>query len=245
MADRIAVVTGASGTLGTALVRLLTDRGLAVLAVSRSGASPQAGEVASVGADLGDDSAIETIKQALPPGDLAMAVHGIGLPGSPGVMDVDPAMLATAVDLKAGGFLRLIHAVEDRISTHSRLVAIGGHLGIEPSEHAPLAGVANAALANLVRQLVRPIGATGGTVHLIAPGPFDSPRVDALIAAKAAGEGVTTEEMRSRTLAEYPTGRMPQATDVAGVIVDLLAPHADAQHGSTLFLDAGARRGIF
>ena len=245
MADRIAVVTGASGTLGTALVRLLTDRGLAVLAVSRSGASPQAGEVASVGADLGDDSAIETIKQALPPGDLAMAVHGIGLPGSPGVMDVDPAMLATAVDLKAGGFLRLIHAVEDRISTHSRLVAIGGHLGTEPSEHAPLAGVANAALANLVRQLVRPIGATGGTVHLIAPGPFDSPRVDALIAAKAAGEGGTTEEMRSRTLAEYSTGRMPQATDVAGVIVDLLAPHADAQHGSTLFLDAGARRGIF
>ncbi len=245
MADRIAVVTGASGTLGTALVRLLAERDIAVLAVSRSGAAPNTGEVASIAADMGDDSVVEAIKQALPAGELAMAVHGIGLPGSPGVLDVDPRMLAAAVDLKAGGFLRLIHAVEDRITTHSRLVAIGGHLGIEPSEHAPLAGVANAALANVVRQLVRPIGATGGTVHLIAPGPFDSPRVDALIAAKAAGEGVSVEDMRSRTLAEYPTGRMPQAADVAGVIIDLLAPHADAQHGSTLFLDAGARRGIF
>ncbi|MEK9663649.1 MAG: NAD-dependent epimerase/dehydratase family protein, partial [Candidatus Nanopelagicales bacterium] len=78
MADRVAVVTGASGTLGTALVRLLADRGIAVLAVSRSGAAPDAGEVASIAVDLGDDNAIETIKQALPPGDLAMAVHAIG-----------------------------------------------------------------------------------------------------------------------------------------------------------------------
>jgi|DEB0MinimDraft_3_1074331.scaffolds.fasta_scaffold46892_3 NAD(P)-dependent dehydrogenase (short-subunit alcohol dehydrogenase family) len=245
MADRIAVVTGATGTLGTALVRLLADRGIDVLAVSRSGEMPGVGEVAGIAADLGDDRAIERIREALPPGDLAMAVHGIGLPGSPGVMDVDPGMLATAVDLKAGGFLRLVHAVSDRFAPHSRLVAIGGHLGIEPSEHAPLAGVANAALANLVRQLVRPIGAQGASVHLIAPGPFDSPRVDALLAAKAAGEGISIEDMRARTLAEYPAGRLPSAQDVAGVIVDLLAPHADAQHGATIFLDAGARRGIF
>ena len=245
MADRIAVVTGASGTLGTALVRLLARRGLAVLAVSRSGNSPNAGEVASIAADLGSDDATSIIRRALPAGELAMAVHGIGLPGAPGVMQVDPAMLAAAVDLKAGGFLRLIHAVEDRLGQHSRLVAIGGHLGIEPSEHAPLAGVANAALANLVRQLVRPIGARGSTVHLVAPGPFDSPRVDALIAAKAAGEGISVDDMRAQMLADYPAGAMPTADDVAGVIIDLLAPHADAQHGSTLFLDAGARRGIF
>ncbi len=245
MAERIAVVTGATGTLGRSLVRLLSDQQIAVLAVSRSGAAPDCGEVASVAADLGSDTAIDIIRDYLPPGDLALAVHGIGLPGAPGVMNVEPAMLATAVDLKAGGFLRLIHAVTDRLVPHSRLVAIGGHLGIEPTEHAPLAGVANAALANLVRQLVRPIGARGATVHLIAPGPFDSPRVEALLRAKAEGEGVTFEEMQRRTLADYPSGRMPRADDVAGVIVDLLAPHADAQHGSTLFLDAGARRGIF
>lgn len=245
MAERIAVVTGATGTLGRALVAGLAAQGNRVLAVSRSGESPAAGEVASIAADLGSDESIEAIAAALPDGELAMAVHAIGLPGSPGVSTVDPAMLGLAVDLKAGGFLRLIRAVDDHITTGSRLVAVGGHLGAEPSEHAPLAGVANAALANLVRQLVGPIGRPGATVHLIAPGPFDSPRVDALIAAKAAGEGISVEEMRARTLAEYPTGHMPSAEDVAGVIIALLAPHAAAQHGSTLFLDAGARRGIF
>jgi len=245
MSARIAVVTGATGTLGRALIALLAGRGISVLAVSRSGEAPEAGEIASVSADLGSNCAIDRIAGALPSGDLGMAIHAAGLPASPGLEDVDPSMLGAAVDLKSGGFLRLLRAVDARITSGSRLVAVGGHLGIEPSEHAPLAGVANAALANLVRQLVGPIGRRGATVHLVAPGPFQSPRVDALIEAKARGESVSLDEMWKRTLADYPTGKMPTADDVAAVMVDLLAPHAAAQHGSTLFLDAGVRRSIF
>lgn len=243
--SRFAVVTGATGTLGRLVVADLAGRGIAVVAVSRSGATVGAGEVACVAADLSDAGAAAAIRAALPPGSLAMAVHAVGLPGSPGVLAVDPALLGAAVDLKAGGFRRLIDAVADRIVEGSRLVAIGGHLGAEPSEHAPLAGVANAALANLVRQLVGPVGRRGGTVHLVAPGPFESPRVDALVAAKAAGEAVSEAEMRARMLAEYPTGRMPQATDVARVVTMLLEPAATALHGATLAADGGVRRGIF
>ncbi len=245
MTQRIAVVTGATGTLGSALVRALADRGLAVLAVSRSGDAVGAGEAGCAAADLGHDDAIEQIATALPEGQLAMAVHAVGLPGAPGVSTVPPAMLGTAVDIKAGGFLRLIRAVDGRIDAASRLVAVGGHLGAEPSEHAPLAGVANAALANLVRQLVGPIGRRGASVHLAAPGPFQSPRVDALVASKAAGQGITVEQARAQMLTEYPQGRIPSTDDIAAVIAMLLEPSAGALHGSTLFMDAGARRSIF
>lgn len=245
MAQRIAVVTGATGTLGAEVVGALADRGLAVLAVSRSGAAPGRGECGSISADLGSNASIEAIRRALPDGELAMAVHAIGLPASPGVDTVDPALLATVVDLKAGGFLRLIRAVDSRISADSRLVAVGGHLGIEPTEHAPLAGVANAALANLVRQLVGPIGRRGASVHLVAPGPFESDRVEALIAAKATGSGSTADSVRAEMLAAYPSGRMPQATDVCWAITTLLEPSAAVLHGSTLFADGGVRRGIF
>lgn len=245
MGQRFAVVTGATGTLGRALVRKLVDRDIAVLAVSRSGASVDCGERASISVDLGSDTSIEAIRAALPPGDLAMAVHAIGLPSSPGVLEVQPAMLGVAVDLKAGGFLRLLRAVDGRLAEGSRLIAVGGHLGIEPTEHAPLAGVGNAALANLVRQLAGPVGRRGATVNLAAPGPFESPRVEALIAAKAVGSGVPVEQVRASMLADYPSGRMPSADDVASVIVSMLDPAATALHGSTLFLDAGARRGIF
>lgn len=242
---QIAVVSGATGTLGRQLTALLADRGLAVLAVSRSGARLDVGETRSLAADLEDDDSITAVAQALPDGELAMLVHAVGLPGAPGVEQVAPGLLGRAVDLKAGGFLRLIRALDNRIATGSRLVAVGGHLGIEPSEHAPLAGVANAALANLVRQLVGPIGRRGATVHLVAPGPFDSPRVDALIATKAAGTGADPAEVRDAMLADYPGGRMPSAADVAATILTLMEPSANALHGSTLFLDGGIRRGIF
>lgn len=245
MVRRMAVVTGATGTLGRELVHALSSRDVDVLAVSRSGVPPQAGEVASIAADLGQADCVETIRAALPDGDLAMAVHAIGLPPSPGVTEVDPAMLAGAVDLKAGGFLRLLRALDARVTGESRLIAVGGHLGVEPSEHAPLAGVANAALANLVRQLAGPIGRRGATVHLIAPGPFESDRVEALIMARAHGQGISVAEARAQLVDEVPQGRLPQAAEVADIITMLLSPSAAALHGSTLFLDAGARRGIF
>lgn len=245
MSTSIAVVTGATGTLGRCLVRTLSERGLQVVAVSRSGTAPEQGETVSVAADVGSPGCVATVRDALPDGRLAVLVHAIGLPGAPGVLEVDPGMLGVAVDLKAGGLLRMLAAVDERVGEGSRVVAVGGHLGIEPTEHAPLAGVANAALANLVRQLVGPLGRRGASVHLVAPGPFDSPRVDALIASRAAGRGQSVEEARAELLAELPAGRLPSPDDVAWAITNLLAPEASVLTGSTLFLDGGARRGIF
>jgi len=244
-ARRIAVVAGATGTLGRLLVGRLAERGLDVVAVSRSGAPVDAGEAVSVAADLGSASSIDVVRDALPPGDLAILVSSVGLPGAPPVLDADPALFGAAVDLKCGGLLRLLRAVDDRLVRGSRVVAVGGHLGSEPTELAPLAGVANAALANLVRQLVRPLGRRGATVHLVAPGPFESARVDGLLAARAAGRGTTVEDERAALVDEVPAGRLPTASDVAWAVTLLLDPAADALTGSTLALDAGARHGLF
>jgi len=245
MTQQIAVVTGASGHLGSRLVAALAARGLSVLAVSQSGTAPRAGEVATVAADLASDSAIDIIRAALPAGELAMAVHAVGVPPAPGVTTVEPGLLADAVDVKVGGLLRLLRAVDDRLVAHSRIVAVGGHLGNEPSEHAPLAGVANAAIANLVRQLVGPLGRRGATVHLVAPGPFESPRTERLIASKASGDGISVELMREQMVADSPLGHLPTADDVATLILGLLDPAADLLTGSTLSVDGGVRRSIF
>lgn len=241
----LAVVSGATGTLGTLVVRTLVERGLAVVSVSRSGAEPVAGVRAAVAADLASDDAVDIVRESLPDGNVAMVVHAVGLPGSASVLAVEPAQLGAAVNLKAGGLLRLLRAVDGRLGEGSRVVAVGGHLGSEPTEHAPLAGVANAALANLVRQLVRPLGRIGTSVHLVAPGPFDSPRVRRLVEAKAAGNGVPPEEELRSLLAEYPTGRMPTAAEVAWAITMLLDPAAGVLTGSMLSLDGGLRRSIF
>jgi NAD(P)-dependent dehydrogenase (short-subunit alcohol dehydrogenase family) len=149
-----------------------------------------------------------------------------------------------AVDLKVDGLVRLVRATSDRLVDGSRVVAVGGHYGSEPSPNAPLAGVTNAALANLVRQLADQLGPRGVTVHLVAPGPVDTDRLRRIAAAGAAGRGLTPEAILDEYRAASPLGRLTTVEQVAWTVGCLLDPEAAALTGSTLALDAGRRRGI-
>lgn len=245
-----AVVAGATGALGSAIVRRLRDAGLAVVAVARSSeqlallADGDAG-VIPVAADLADDALTATVAAALT-GRVRMLVQAAGLPASGTVDTLTGAEIAAGMDSKLGGLLRLIHAVEARLDAGSRIVVLGGHYGFEPSPAVPLAGMTNAALMSLVRALADRWGPEGVTVHLVAPGPVESPRMTAVAARTAAREGGTssTDLVLDRYRAASPLGRLTTIDEVAWAVTTLLAPEAAALHGSTLSLDAGRRRGI-
>src|SRR6476646_3272085 len=164
----------------------------------------------------------------------------------PSFNDTDrPEVLGRSVSLKLGGLLRLIRAVDDRFVQGSRIVAIGGVFGSEPTPQTCGAGVTNAALANLIRQLADAYGPRGVTVHMVAPGVLDTDRIRRFAAAHAeargVGVGVGLDEYRSHS----PLGRMTTVDQVSWAVTQLLAPEADALHGATLALDGGARRGLF
>lgn len=241
MSGGVAVVVGASGALGGAVAQALRGAGLTVVAVARTAA---AGVCA---ADIGSDSAVDDIAAAVAAveGPVRMVVQAAGLPAAGPLETISPDALGHAVALKCGGLLRLVRAVDDRLERGSRIVALGGHYGIEPAPYACAAGVTNAALANLVRQLADSYGPRGVTAHLVAPGPADTPRLRGLSEQAARRRGVPVDQVLAERAAESPLGRLVTPGEVAWAIATLLAPEADALHGSTLALDMGARRGIF
>ena len=124
------------------------------------------------------------------------------------------------------------------------MVAIGGHYGFEPSAYAATAGVANAALANLVRQLSWAYGERGVTAHLLAPGPADTPRLHRVAEQRGARAGLNAQAALREMRAESAIGEFTTLEQVAWGIELLLAPEADALAGSTLFMDAGRRKGM-
>jgi NAD(P)-dependent dehydrogenase (short-subunit alcohol dehydrogenase family) len=172
-------------------------------------------------------------------------VQAAGLPAAGPLATIEPDALGRAVALKCGGLLRLVRAVDANLQSGARIVALGGHYGIEPAPYACAAGVTNAALANLVRQLAIAYGPREVTAHLIAPGPADTPRLRALSQQTAAKRGVPVDEVLAERAAESPLGRLVTPAEVAWAVATLLAPEAGALDGSTLSLDVGARRGIF
>jgi NAD(P)-dependent dehydrogenase (short-subunit alcohol dehydrogenase family) len=245
-----AVVAGATGALGSAIVARMRASGLRVIAIARSkdDLASLAGDddgIVPVVVDLADDAAIAAITEAADD-RVQIVVQAAGLPGSGTVDTITAAEITRGIDAKIGGLVRLIRGVEHRLGTGSRIVVLGGHYGYEPSAAAPLAGMTNAALANFVRSLADHWGPKGVTVHLVAPGPVDSPRMRAIAERAAArrGEGVSAEQVLDAYRAASPLGRLTSIDEVAWAVQLLLAPQAAALHGSTLSLDAGRRRGI-
>jgi NAD(P)-dependent dehydrogenase (short-subunit alcohol dehydrogenase family) len=246
----LAVVVGATGAIGSAVVRRLSARGLRVIAVSRH---PGTGDdlralpgVVGCAADVADDRATAAIGEAVRSagGPVRMAVSAAGLPVRGSADTIEPGLLATGVDVKLGGLLRLVNAVRDALVPGSRIVAFAGSLGLEPRATEAGPGAVNAGLFNLMRQLSLIWGPRGVTTHTVSPGPADTPRLRRIVEAVAQERGEPVEQVWAGYLAGNSLGRLPTPAEIAWGVTLLLDPEADLLHGSVLYLDAGGHRGI-
>jgi NAD(P)-dependent dehydrogenase (short-subunit alcohol dehydrogenase family) len=244
----LSVVVGATGSFGRAVTERLVERGQRVLGVGRHQAdlAALAAEVPGVSpcvADLADDSAMQAIGAALD-GPVRMAVFAAGLPIAGSVETVAPADLARGADIKLGGLLRLVRAVDAHLVPGSRIVMFAGSLGFEPKPSSAGPGAINAGVFNLMRQLGDVYGPRGITTHTLSPGPADTPRLHALVERAATERGITVEQQWASYAAGTSLGRLPTPAEIAWAVTMLLDPEADVLHGGVLHLDAGGHRSI-
>ncbi len=242
------VVVGATGEMGRVICAELVAQQYDVLAVARSESDLQAMAEAmpslrSCVTDIADDGAESDISRSLQ-GPVRAVVHGPGVATAGGVLSALTSALVDAVNIKVGGMVRLVRACDGNLVQGARLIAIGGHYGFEPSAYAATAGVANAALANLIRQYSWAYGERGITAHLIAPGPADTPRLHRVAAARAERDGTSTETILATMKAESALGEFTSVESIAWAVTTLLSPHANALGGGTLFMDSARRRGL-
>lgn len=242
-----AVVVGGAGGIGRSIVERLVEADLDVLIVGRSQSTLNelAGQLAVrvCVADIARDDSITGIGGMLDR-PVRMVVHAAGLPLAGGILEAPADMLGAAANIKAGGMLRLVRAADKHLVRGSRLVALGGHYGFEPSSHAAAAGVGNAALANLMRQLNLAYGMRGITSHLVVPGPVETGRLTRIATQRAERTGVSVETLMEEFKSESAIGAFTTPGQIAWAVATLLAPEADALAGSSLMMDAGRRKGI-
>lgn len=244
----IAIVVGATGAFGEKMVSALLNAGLKVIAVARSEETVQALADSSEAivpcvTDISSDDAIERIKSVID-APVRAVVHGPGVGVAGGILVAPTETMVDAVNIKVGGLLRLARAADEHFVKQSRIIAIGGHYGLEPTAYAASAGVANAALVNVSRQLSLAYGERGITAHVIAPGPADTDRMHRVAATRAEMRGISVEDVLNEVRAESSIGAFTTPEQVAWAVSTLLAPEADAMTGSTLMLDSGRRKGL-
>lgn len=243
--SRLHLVVGASGKLGGAIVERLLAGGATVLGVARDRERLQrvveraGGHLEMCVADVRSDEAVGRIRTAIGGRSVGMVVNAARPTATGGVLDVPPSAVTEAVDVKVGGLLRLVRAADDALVEGGRIVALGGRLGYDADPRAAAAGIANAAVANLVRQLAATYGPRGITAHVVAPGAVRGAGPDGS-SASALGHVVSEAAQAEGT----PLGRLPSPTDVAWAVELLLTPQAAFLNGGALILDGGRRTAI-
>lgn len=246
MSRGVTLVAGASGALGRGIVARLLDEGRTVLAIARD-----EGRLRALPDHRALERLIHDVREDAGPVRAAVAdrrvdgiVHCAGdrLAGS--ILTVEHTAIHAAIDVKVIGLLQLVRGLIDHLGEGSRVIAIGGNLGFDPSPAAATAGLGNAAQAAVIRQLNRALAPRGVTCHTVAPGPVDSPRFDALADAEAERRGVEVAAARAALVADSPLQRATTIEEVSWAVARLLEPEASALAGSTLLLDTGRRTAI-
>ncbi len=243
-----AIVAGATGAVGSAIVARLAGDGLGVVAVARTrdaleALAEQHPNVVACDADITSAEGQRLIQQAIP-GVVRMVVNSAAAPMGGPITEVTPPAIQAAIDIKVLGTLHLVRAADEYLTTDSRIVAIGGNLGYDPIPEAATAGIGNAALANAIRQLSRAVGSRGVTCHIVAPGPIWTDRLRDLMRDAARSRGIPESQVMAEFRERSPISHLVTVDEVVWAVVLLLDPEARALAGGTLLLDAGQRTSI-
>lgn len=238
LSGKTALVTGASGSIGGAIVRALHAQGATVLlAGTRLGAlEALAGELGErahvVTADLGDPAAGDALVKRADElmGKLDILVNNAGLTrdGLAIRMKDEDWQKVIEVDLSAG--FRLVRAALRGMMRRrtGRIIGITSVVGVTGNPGQANYAAAKAGMIGMSKALAAEVGSRGITVNCVAPGFIASPMTDAI-----------NEQQKERLTAAIPIGRTGTPAEVAACVVFLASDEAAYITGQTLHVNGG------
>ena len=242
MTKKIALVTGASGGIGSACARELAKRGYTVLAHANRGldaVQALAKELGESGLDmhacccnLADSAAAEQMCERI------LAVHhrvdalvlcaGVSHTGL--LTDMTDEQWHAVMDVNVSGSFYLIRALAPgMVSRRSgSIVTISSMWGRSGASCEAAYSASKAAIIGLTQALAKELGPSGVRVNCIAPGVIDTRMMDE-----------HSEETKRILAEETPLGRLGTGKDVAKAAAFLLSDDAEFITGQTLGVDGG------
>ena len=234
-----ALVTGASGGLGSAIAKALAGQG-ARLAVSGSNADKLEAFRAGLGGDhvalacnLGDGAAVDALVplavEALG-GKLDILVNNAGMTRDNLAMRMkdDEWDIVIRVNLEAA--FRLMRAAMKPMmrARYGRIISITSIVGATGNPGQANYVASNAGLTGMSKAMAQEVASRGITINCVAPGFMTSAMTDAL-----------SDAQKEALLAKIPVGAMGGGDDIGAAVAYLASRVAGYLTGQTLHVNGG------
>lgn len=242
LANRAAVVTGASGALGTAIATALAAHGASVVVnyARNAGAAESlvhaireaGGHAMAVQADVATaEGAERLIKAAIEEyGRVDILVNNAGITRDMLLMRLKEEDWDAVLDTNLKGVFLCTKAVARPMlkARAGRIINIGSVSGLLGVAGQANYSAAKAGMIGLTRATARELGSRSITVNCVVPGAIEAGMLLEL-----------SEEQRQQYRSQIPLERFGKPDDVAAAVVFLAGPGADYITGQTLAVDGG------
>ena len=234
-----ALVTGASGGIGSEIARALAAQG-ARLAVSGSNADKLEAFRASLGGDhvalpcnLSDAAAVDAlVPQAVEAlgGKLDILVNNAGVTRDNLAMRMKDDEWDSVIRVNLEAAFRLMRAAAKPMmkARFGRMISVTSIVGVTGNPGQANYAASKAGLIGMSKSMAQELASRGITVNCVAPGFITSPMTDALPEAQKAA--LTTK---------IPAGRLGEGADIGAAIVYLASREAGYVTGQTVHVNGG------
>ena len=233
-----ALVTGASGGLGSAIANALNAQG-ARLAVSGSNvdklnafADSLSGDHVALPCDLSDGAAVDQlVPQAVEAlGKLDILVNNAGVTRDNLAMRMKDEEWSDVIRINLEAAFRLARAALKPMmrARHGRIISVTSVVGATGNPGQANYAASKAGLVGMSKALAQEVASRGITVNCIAPGFIASPMTDAL-----------GDAQKEALLTRIPAGKLGEGNDVAAAAVYLASREAAYMTGQTLHVNGG------
>lgn len=258
---KAAIVTGGSRGIGKATARELAREGVTVAIVARGLDALQksaaeleretGGKIIAVSADTGDDQSVRNmVEEAVSQlGRVDILVNCAATAGGqappPKLLEITNDDYFSDVNVKVMGYLRCIQQVAPHMINNGwgRIINVSGLAARQTGT--VVGSMRNVSVVALTKNVADELGRHGIGAVTVHPSMTFTEAGPALIARRAAADGVSEEEAKKRLYQGNVQARVIEARDIASVIVFLASPKAVAINGDVVVASGGVPRAIY
>jgi 3-hydroxybutyrate dehydrogenase len=240
LSGRVAIVTGAAGGLGIAIVRALRQAGAAVVSVDVRGEDCVIADVATA---EGNRRMVDLAVQRH--GRLDILVLNAGAQAMNPIAGYAEADWDRLMDVMVKGpFLAMKFAwAQLTRQPGGRIIVTSSTAGLVGAPYKAAYVAAKHAVLGLVKVAALEGAGAGLTANAVAPGWMRTPLADNQIRDHMRLRGISRDDVIASMIAEQPASRFVEVAEAAALITFLAGPGGSAINGTCIPVDTGTLAG--